>query len=92
MRTVKINLRARREQLGIIDLAAKLQGKSRADFICQAAYEKANACILDQVFFCLYTDRFSEFNAILEAPQRLNPGIERLMAIRPPWEGPDIEP
>lgn len=41
MRDAAINLRARPEQRDLIDRAAKLLGRSRFDFMLQAACEKA---------------------------------------------------
>ena len=47
MRNVAINLRARPEQRDLIDRAAKLLGRSRSDFMLEAACEKAQSVLLD---------------------------------------------
>jgi uncharacterized protein (DUF1778 family) len=49
------------------------------------ACERAQAVLLDQVFFRLNGERFAQFNALLDAPISANPGFERLMAFEPPW-------
>lgn len=85
MRDAAINLRALPEQRDLIDYAATLLGKNRSDFMLEAACDKAQAVILDQVFFSLDTDKFRKFNAMLDAPPSHNPGLERLMAVTPPW-------
>lgn len=85
MRNAAINLRALAEQRDLIDYAAQLQGKNRSDFMLEAACDKAQAVILDQVFFSLDADKFHQFTQILDAPPANNPGLERLMAVKAPW-------
>lgn len=85
MRDVAINLRALPEQRDLIDHAATLLGKNRSDFMLEAACDRAQAVVLDQVFFSLNTDKFQQFNAMLDAPPSNNPGLERLMAVTARW-------
>jgi uncharacterized protein (DUF1778 family) len=85
MRDAAINLRARPEQREIIDQAAQLLGKNRSDFMLEAACDKAQSVLLDQVFFRLDAAKFRQFVKLLDAPPSPNPGLERLMAVRPPW-------
>ncbi|MCL2346037.1 MAG: DUF1778 domain-containing protein [Desulfobulbus sp.] len=85
MRDASINLRALPEQRDLINHAAHLLGKNRSDFMLEAACERAQAIVLDQVFFSLDENRFRQFTALLDAPQDANPGLERLMAIKAPW-------
>lgn len=85
MREAAINLRALPEQRDLIDQAAKLLGKSRSDFMLEAACERAQAVVLDQVFFRLDEQRFQQFTALLDAPSVLNPGLERLKQVKAPW-------
>lgn len=88
MRAAAINLRALPEQRDLIDHAATLLGKNRSDFMLEAACERAQAVLLDQVFFKLDADKFEQFVAPLDAPPKPNPGLERLMAVKPVWETP----
>jgi uncharacterized protein (DUF1778 family) len=85
MRDATINLRARPEQWDIIDRAAQLLGKSRSDFIFEAACERAQAVLPDQVFFRLDAAKFRQFVKVLDAPPAANPGFERLMAVKLQW-------
>ena len=85
MRDAAINLRALPEQRDLIDHAASLLGKNRSDFMLEAACERAQAVVLDQVFFSLDADKFQEFTALLDAPPSLHHGLERLMAVKAPW-------
>lgn len=85
MRDAAINLRALPEQRDLIDQAASLLGKNRSDFMLEAACERAQSVLLDQVFFNLDPDAFRQFTALLDAPPGPNPGLERLMAVKAPW-------
>lgn len=86
MRDAAINLRALPEQRDLIDHAAQLLGKNRSDFMLEAACDKAQAVVLDQVFFALDASRFRLFNKLLDAPPARNPGLERLLAVKAPWQ------
>ena len=86
MRDAAINLRARIEQRDLIDQAATLTGKTRSDFMLEAACDKAQGVLLDQVFFRLDEERFQQFRQLLDAPTGPNPGLQRLFALTAPWE------
>lgn len=91
MRDAAINLRALPEQRDLIDHAAQLLGKNRSDFMLEAACDRAQAVLLDQVFFSLDAEKFRQFNALLDAPAPSaapNPGLARLQAVMPPWAAP----
>ncbi|MEA3643028.1 MAG: DUF1778 domain-containing protein [Lamprobacter sp.] len=86
MRDAAINLRALPEQRDLIDQAASALGKNRSDFMLEAACERAQSVLLDRIFFSLDTDKFQQFIALLDAPPTPNVGLERLMAIKAPWD------
>ncbi len=86
MRDAAINLRALPQQRDLIDQAASLLGKNRSDFMLEAACERAQTVLLDQVYFRLDADKFQQFMDMLDAPTQANPGLERLMSIKAPWE------
>jgi uncharacterized protein (DUF1778 family) len=52
----------------------------------EAVCERARSVVLDQVFFDLDADRFKQFTAMLDAPPAPNPGLERLLAVKSPWD------
>ena len=85
MRDAAINLRALPQQRELIDQAAQLLGKNRSDFMLEAACDKAQAVLLDQVFFSLDGERLEEFTALLEEPLEQNEGLARLLAVKAPW-------
>jgi len=86
MRAAAINLRALPEQRDLIDQAARLLGKNRSDFMLEVACERAQSVLLDQTFFGLDAQRFQRFTELLDAPQAPNPGLAKLMALKPVWE------
>jgi uncharacterized protein (DUF1778 family) len=53
----------------------------------EAACDKAQSVLLDQVFFSLDEEKFRQFTALLDAPVQPNPGLERLLAVKAPWAG-----
>ena len=75
MRDPAINLRALPEQRDLIDHAATLLGKNRSDFMLEAACERAQSVLLDQVFFELDAEKFKQFTALLDAPPSANVGL-----------------
>lgn len=85
-RAAAINLRALPQQRSLIDQAAHLLGKNRSDFMLEAACERAQSVILDQTLFELDTKKFRQFVEMLDAPTATNPGLERLLALTPPWD------
>ena len=86
MRDASINLRAHAEQRDLIDQAARLLGKNRSDFMLEAACEKAQSVMLDQVFFALNAQNFKRFRELLDAPPAANPRLKRLLATKAPWD------
>ena len=85
MRAAAINIRALPEQRDLIDQAANVLGKNRSDFMLEAACERAQSVLLDQVFFGRDAEKFQQFTAMLDSPATANVGLDRLMAIKAPW-------
>ena len=87
LRAAAINLRALPQQRDLIDQAANMLGKNRSDFMLEAACERAQAVMLDQVFFKLDEKQFAQFNALLDAPPSpsASAGLARLVAVKAPW-------
>ena len=88
MRDAAINLRAKPEQRDLVDQAASMLGKNRSDFMLEAACDRAQSVLLDQVYFRLDERRFKDFVRLLDAPPVANAGLERLMAVTAPWAEP----
>jgi uncharacterized protein (DUF1778 family) len=88
MRDIAINLRALASQRDLIDRAANQLGRTRSDFLLEAACEKAQNVLLDQSFFSVDDKAFARFVALCDAPLVPNPALERLLATPSPWEVP----
>ncbi len=85
-RNTIINLRASTERRSLIDQAAALVGKSRTDFVLDAAAEKAQQVLLDRTLFVLDRAAHARFVELLEAPLKKNAALARLLKRRAPWE------
>lgn len=85
-REVTINIRAKQSQRGLIDQAAKIQGKSRSEFMLETAYQKAQEVILSYCFFGLDQDKFQKFVALLDAPPVQNEKLQALLTTKSPWD------
>lgn len=86
MRDAAINLRARPEQRDLIDQAAELLGKNRSDFMLEAACDRAQSVLLDQVLFNLDEEKYRRFTAMLDTPIEQNAGLDRLLTVKAPWK------
>lgn len=85
-RETTINLRAPVARRALIDQAAGLLGKSRTDFMLDAASEKAQQVLLDRTVFALDADRFAKFTRMLEAPLAEAKAVRKLLRRKAPWE------
>lgn len=79
-----VNLRVRTDIRTLIDRAASLQGKSRSDFMIDAARRAAEDALLDQTLVRVDQVSYNRFLEILDKPAS-GAGIERLMAAPSPW-------
>jgi len=86
MRAAAINLRALPEQRDLIDHAASMLGKNRSDFMLEAACERAQSVLLDQVHFSLDAEKFQQFTDLLDEPLKPNDGLKRLLEVEPIWK------
>ena len=85
-RLTTIILHAQASQHSLIDQAARVAGKSRTEFMLEAACEKAQQVLLDQIVFALDATRFKRFQALLDAPVEQGAALRKLLRRRVPWE------
>ena len=83
--TRAVNLRVREEIRDLIDRAAKIQGRSRSDFMIDAARRAAEETLLDQTLVRVDRETYEHFLAVLDHPPAAE-GYERLMAAPRPWK------
>ena len=81
-----LNIRIKPEVRGLIDRAAKLAGKTRTDFVLDAARQTAEDALLDRTAFMVSSDAYAEFLARLDAPPQPNERLRRSLQTPAPWE------
>jgi uncharacterized protein (DUF1778 family) len=84
--SVSINIRARSRQRDLIDQAAERLGRSRSDFMLEAACREAESVLLDQTFFAVDAGTFARCQALLDRPLPPTDRLRRLLKTKPPWE------
>jgi uncharacterized protein (DUF1778 family) len=81
-----LNLRIKPEERDLIDMAAKVKGKNRTDFILEAARNAAEETLLERTIFGATPEAYAEFIALLDAPPQPNERLRKTMQTTPPWE------
>lgn len=93
MKTVKpeaprresLNLRIPAASRSLIDRAAQSSGKTRTDFILEAARRAAEDTLLDQAMISVNPEAYQAFLARLDAPTQPNPALQKTMQAKLPW-------
>jgi len=85
LRAENINLRVSRNQKALIDRAADALGRSRSDFMLEAACREAESVLLDRRYFTLPEGEFKRFTAMLDKPPANNHRLARLLRTKAPW-------
>ena len=75
-----------RQDLDVIDQAAHILGKSRSDFVVEAAYQEAHRILLDRTVFTLDDEAFARFEALLDAPPEPSDRLRKLLTSPTPWD------
>ena len=83
---ITISIRAKAGQRDLIDQAAERLGRSRSDFMLEAACRQAEDVLLDQTYFALDTERMAAFQALLDNPPAPSDRLRRLLNAPVPWE------
>lgn len=83
---VTISIRAKAGQRDLIDQAADRLGRSRSDFMLEAACRQAEDVLLDQTYFALDAKSFSALQAMLDMPPAPTDRLRRTLNARAPWE------
>jgi len=81
-----LNLRIKPEVRDVIDRAAELTGKTRTEFVLEAARRAAEDALLDQTLFTVSPEVYQEFLDRLDEPTRPNPRLRRTLQNKAPWE------
>ena len=81
-----LNMRIKPEDMSLFDRAAKVRGKTRADFIIEAARRAAEEALFDRAIGQVGAKAYAEFVACLDAPQSPSKRLKRTMQTKAPWE------
>ena len=81
-----LNLRIKPEMRGMIDRAAALLGKSRTDFVLDAARRAAEEALVDRSVIRVSPESHAAFLALLDAPPEPDDRLRRTMQSTPPWQ------
>lgn len=80
-----LNIRISAEARALIDRAAQAGGKTRSDFILEAAKRAAEDALLDRTVFSVGAEAYAAFVVRLDAPVQTNERLRRTMQTPPPW-------
>ena len=81
-----LNLRIKPEERGLIDRAATITGKTRTDFVLEAARRAAEEALLGRTVLTVSPEAYAAFLARLDEPPRPNDRLRRTMQHVPHWE------
>ena len=81
-----ISLRISTRQRAIIDRGAEAVGKTRSDFMLEAAVAAAESALLDQRYFVVDQKTFAKFKEMIDKPPRENERLRRLLSRKAPWD------
>ena len=83
---VTISIRAKAGQRDLIDQAVDRLGRSRSDFMLEAACRQAEDVLLDQTYFALDAKGLAAFQAMLDKPPAPTDRLRRTLKVRAPWD------
>ncbi len=81
-----LSMRLPDADLAIIDRAAQLRGRSRTEFMRDAAVRAAEEAIMDTNLLRVSPEAFDAFVAMLDAPPKPVPALTELLRRPAPWE------
>ena len=84
-RTGMISIRANPGLRGLIDRAANAQGKTRSEFMLDAARRAAEEALIDRTLFHVEARDHARLVSLLDRPAQDNPRLRKLMRAKAPW-------
>ncbi len=81
-----VSMRLPEADLEIISRAAELQGRSRTEFVREAAVRAAEEVLLEQSVIRLSPDQFEAFKSAIASPGRPSPALVERLRRKAPWE------
>ncbi|HLP69771.1 MAG TPA: DUF1778 domain-containing protein [Rhizobium sp.] len=81
-----ISMRLPETDVALIDRAASLRGRSRTDFVREAAVRAAEEVVMEQALIRMSPEGFADFMEVLSRPATPVPEIVELAKRPAPWE------
>jgi uncharacterized protein (DUF1778 family) len=81
-----LSMRLPDADLAVIDRAAQLRGRSRTEFMRDAAVRAAEDAIMENTLIRVSPDGFQAFVAALDAPGKPVPALVDVLKRPAPWE------
>lgn len=81
-----LNLRIPVAERNLIDRAAESAGKTRTDFILEAARRAAEETLLDRALMVVSPEAYDEFMKRLDRPAQPNDQLKRTMQSKARWK------
>lgn len=81
-----LNLRIPSAERQLIDRAAQSAGKTRTDFILEAARRAAEDTLLDRALLVVSPEAYDEFLTRLDQPAQPNERLRRTVRGKAPWK------
>jgi uncharacterized protein (DUF1778 family) len=81
-----LSMRLPEEDISLIDRAAAIRGRSRTEFVRDAAVRAAEEVVLDTHLIRLSPEGFEDFLEIISRPPAPVPAIVEIMKRKAPWE------
>jgi uncharacterized protein (DUF1778 family) len=81
-----VHLRVRGDTLSRIDRAAQIQGRSRSDFMIEAARRAAEQTVLDRTVISVDRDSFDCFVAMLDCPPESSEKLRNMLRAPTVWQ------
>lgn len=85
-RDFPMSMRLPESDVAIIDRAARLRGRSRTEFVRDAAVRAAEDVLMDSGLVRMSAESFDAFVAVLAAPATPVPELVELVRRPAPWE------
>ena len=81
-----LSMRLPEADVAMIDRAASLRGRTRTDFVREAAVRAAEEVIMEQGLIRMSPEGFADFMDILSRPPVISPEMMEVIRRPAPWE------
>lgn len=81
-----VNIRMSREDRNVIDRAARVAGKTRTEFMIEAARRAAHDTLLDTNLVLVDGRTFARFKELFDTPPQANERLLELIDLESPWD------